>query len=167
MSVPQEVKPFCRRLQIKSLKTTFSVCRTNQLILLFGCLMGNFASTSYALCSKGLGAYVSRDFPALLPPGWQSLQWLFIDVVGSLLVLCSEALYFKWQWCFPSRSSLQCWRISSLRSFCAEVNAQTVTPTFQKWFFYHRIFGPFGGASEPGFTICDRFVVSLCTVAEG
>ena len=30
MSVPQEVKPFCRRLQIKSLKTTFSVCRTSQ-----------------------------------------------------------------------------------------------------------------------------------------
>ena len=28
-------------------------------------------------------------------------------------------------------------------------------------------FGLFGGASEPGFTICDRFVVSLCTVAEG
>ena len=30
MSVPQEVKPFCRRLQIKSLKTTISVCRTSQ-----------------------------------------------------------------------------------------------------------------------------------------
>ena len=30
MSVPQEVKPFCRRLQIKSLKTMFSVCRTSQ-----------------------------------------------------------------------------------------------------------------------------------------
>ena len=30
MSVPQEVKLFCRRLQIKSLKTTISVCRTSQ-----------------------------------------------------------------------------------------------------------------------------------------
>ena len=36
-----------------------------------------------------------------------------------------------------------------------------VTHTFQKWVFYHRIFGLFGGASEPGFTICGRFVV-LC-----
>ena len=39
--------------------------------------------------------------------------------------------------------------------FSADVNA------------HHRIFGLFGGASEPGFTICGRFVVSLCTVAEG
>ena len=48
--------------------------RNSFMACLFGCLKSNFASTSYALCSKGLGAYVSRDFPALLPPGWQSLQ---------------------------------------------------------------------------------------------
>ena len=122
----------------------------NQSILLFGCLKGNFASTSYALCSKGLGGlcvtWFSCSSTFRLAESTMTSYWccgqppstLFGRVVSQMTMMFPFALELVFS-----------------GPFSADVNA------------HHRIFGLFGGASEPGFTICGRFVVSLCTVAEG
>ena len=103
---------------------------------------------------KGLGTCVTLDLPALLRFGWQSPQWLywccgqpastlfvrrdsFSNENGVTLRLCNVQKLVLSGPCF------------------ADVNVGKVG-------LYHRIFGLFGGALEPLFKKCGRFVGSLC-----
>ena len=151
------LKPFWLQVAFGDLHTfaRWSLSNSNSCMAwLLGGLEGVFWPPHHTHCvRKGLGTCVSLDLPSLLHSGWQSPQWLYwcCGQPASSLFVGKDSFSNE------NGVSLRLCNVQKLVLSCpcfANVNVEKVG-------FFHRIFGLFGGASEPLYVV-DSLGLCVC-----